>query len=313
MIKDEIFQEIEQRKQRRLYITLVVFILATLAGLEFSGQLEQNPIKLKSEIQETVQLKLSSNDLVILESSAGPSRWVNVQLIGKGKQVSRIKIKSARPYASNFELEIRGERYNLYRVGEAGTEIFEFFNTSHKWGLERSEAELVRLKINNVYIGIYIMEPQLYEQLRDAQGQYFVSLSSDIRLLKRVLYQVETGKRKLLDKHFDTRKMAAYLVFFSLFSYDRPLGFQRLVFRFDPNSQKFVPYLTIGSIVMSLGRQAMTFKSHWEGERGYFRSLNEKNARGLLDRAGEYQYRQLVELLMKETLERFNDKEVNEN
>lgn len=305
MIKDEIFQEMEQRKQRRLYTFLVIFILITLAVLEFSGQLEQNPIKLKTEIEKTVQLKLSSNDLVILESDTGltPAHWVNVQLIGKGKQVSRIKIKSTRPYASNFELEMGGKRYILYRVGELGPEISTFFNTAHNWGLERSAPELVRLKINNVHIGIYIMEPRLYQQLRDAQGQYFIRLNSDIRFLKRILYQVETGKRNLLDKHFDTRKMAAYLVFFSLFSYEKPLDFQRLVFRFDPANQQFVPYLTLGSVVMSLNEQNFTFKPHPEENSVYFQSLNEDNARALLTRAREYRYGQLVEILMEETLE----------
>lgn len=312
MIRNEIFQELEQRKQRRLYILLVVLILATLAALEFLGQLEQNPIKLKSEIEKTIQLKLSSKDLLVLESEAasGPPRWVNVELIGKGKQVTRIKMKSVRPYASNFEIELGGERYNLYRVGEVGTEMLEFFNSAHKWGLESNSPELLRLKINNVHIGIYMMEPELYEQLRDAQGQYYISLGSDIRLLKRILYHVETGKRKLLDKYFDTQKMAAYLVFFSLFSYDRPLDFNRLVFRFDPGSQKFVPFLTMGSIVMSLNEQGKWFKSHadFEGGSAYFERLNEANARALMDRAKEYRYRQLVEILMNEVLKQLNGK-----
>jgi len=324
IVKDEIFFEIEKRSQRTLYLVLVLFVTVSALFLGFIGRFDNNPFKLHRVVSNILELKLSSNDLVSLlnvdESMSG--RWVNVQLIDRDRRSAPVKIRHTSIYSLNFRININDSFFNLYRAVDQGKEIYDFFRTAANWGIDTSDPQLVQLKINNVLIGIYFMEKQIYEQIRDENGSYFVHLDADVLLLNRILYQekaqaaalmgkdvpaeepedtrmtpslaVENNnkKKKLLNKHFDVDKLASYLVFFSLFSYDEVLDFQRLVFRFDPYVKKFMPYLTMESVIFSLQEQNKSFKSFPSDSYAY--KLNQKNFDSLYARAFAYKYGYLV-------------------
>ncbi len=301
MIRDEIFFEIEKTNKRLLYITFGVFICALSLFFLLFGHFEANPFKLKTEIQNVIQLKLSRKDLASLPHTGELDRWIKVQLIESGKQVSRIKMKQVSAHSLDFKLDIDGTLYNLYKIGREGKAIYDFFRTADKWGLETSSPQPVQLKMNNVLIGIYVIEEQIHEQIRDGSGEYFIRLGSDIRLLKKILHQVQLGKSELLTRYFDTSKLASYLVFFSLFSYDEALDFGRLVFRYDAERKKFVPHLTMESVILSLQEQDKEFKPLLAEEVKSLKRLKRETIAGLLSRARYYQYGSLMNIVLGKT------------
>jgi hypothetical protein len=300
MIRDEILLELERKNQKFLYLILLVYILLSCIFLFFAGRFDTNPFKLKKEIKDTIELKLSFNDLASLGRGEDFDRWINVRLIESGRTVSRVKLKHAAAYSFDFQLNIEGTIYDLIRLGPDGVNIHEFFLTASSWGLERSSPRLAQLKINNVPAGIYMMEAHIHEQIRDARGGYFIRLGSDIRLLKKIFHQVGAGRNDKLKKYFDTSKLASYLVFFSLSSSGEVLDFQRLVFRFDPEKKKFLPYLTMESIVSSLKEQGKEFLPATDEDARLFGGLNRANIANLLSRAYKYKYRGLISAVLVE-------------
>jgi hypothetical protein len=298
MIRDEIFFEIEKTNKKLLYITLGVLICALCVFFLLFGHFEANPFRLKSEIQNVIQLKLSRKDLASLPHTGELDRWIKVQLVDTSKRVSRIKMKQVSRHSMDFKLDINGILYNLYKIGQEGKTIYDFFNTAKAWGLETSSPQPVQLKMNNVLIGIYIIEEHIHEQIRDGNGEYFIRLGSDIRLLKKILHQVQLGRSELLTRYFDTSKLASYLVFFSLFSYNEVLDFDRLVFRYDAKKEKFVPYLTMESVILSLQEQDKEFKPLLEKDVKSFKRLKREAIAGLLSRARHYKYTGLIDIVL---------------
>ncbi|NIM13255.1 MAG: hypothetical protein GTO45_14175 [Candidatus Aminicenantes bacterium] len=298
MIRDEIFFEIEKTNKKLLYITLGVLICALCLFFLLFGHFEANPFKLKSEIQNVIQLKLSRKDLASLPHTGELDRWIKVQLIDSSKRVSRIKMKQVSKHSKDFTLDINGTLYNLYKIGQEGKAIYDFFSTADKWGLETSSPQPVQLKMNNVLIGIYVIEEHIHEQIRDGSGEYFIRLGSDIRFLKKIHHQVQLGKSELLTRYFDTSKLASYLVFFSLFSYNEVLDFDRLVFRYDAKKEKFVPYLTMESVILSLNEQSKEFKPFLEEDAYLLKRLNRANIANLLSRARHYKYSSLINIVL---------------
>lgn len=300
IVKDQILLDIERRNQNFLYLILVVFVVISGLFLIFIGRFDNNPFKLRQEIRNVVDLKFSSNDLLALFSEGDLDRWVDVRLLERDGDEYPIKIKRALEYTFDFRLNIDRTLYNLHRVGMEGKAMYDFFSLASQWGLETTTPQLVQLKINNVFIGIYAMEEHIHEQIRDEKGSYFIRLGGDVVLLKRILQEVRfqlnlpNPETRLLDRWFDTQKMAAYLVFFSLFSYDNALDFDRLMFRFDPTVKKFIPYLTLESIILSLNEQGRPFKSPPLDDSGYSRGLNRRNIDALMVRAPFYRYAALM-------------------
>jgi hypothetical protein len=308
IVKDQILLDIERRNQRFLYFILVMFVVISSLFLVFIGRFDTNPIKLQQQVRNTIDLKFSSTDLVALFNNEDLEMWVDVQLIERDRGTYSIKIKREAQYAFDFKINIDNKLYNLHRVGQQGKAIYDFFKTAAHWDLDTTSPELVQLKINNVFIGIYVMEEHIYQQVRDEKGGYFIRLDSDVILLKRILQQVrgqeipdtltQPAKRNLLERYFDTPKLAAYIVFFSLFRYDDVLDFNRLMFRYDPQSKKFLPYLTLESVITSLSEKNLSFKLLPEDNPGFYRRLNRQNIDALLARAPYYQYGALVRTVL---------------
>lgn len=304
IVRDQILLDIERRNQRFLYLILVVFVIISGLFLLFIGRFDTNPFKLRQEIRSIVDLKLSSSDLLALFSEGSLDLWVDVRLIERDGDEYPIKIKRSLEYSFDFLINIDRTLYNLHRVGPEGKAMYDFFSHAPQWGLETTSPQLVQLKINNVFIGSYVMEEHIHEQIRDEKGAYFVRLGSDIILLRRIMQEVRFQLKlanpdtRLLDRWFDTRKMAAYFVFFSLFSYDRVLDFDRLMFRYDPVIKKFIPYLTLESVILSLNEQGRSFKPPPLDDSGFSRRLNRRNIDALLQRAAFYKYDALLKRVL---------------
>jgi hypothetical protein len=298
MFRDEILSQVEKQNQRLLYIVLALFLVVSAVSFVISGRIDANPFKLRTEIPSILQLKLSSNDLATLLDSEYRPRWATVRLVRKNQQPTRVKIRLIETLELSFKVDIDGTVYNLYRIEKDWTELNSQFYNAYHWGLESTTPQLVQLKLNNVLIGIYIMERHVYDQIRAPNGDYFVRLGSDIRLLNKIHYQVRQRKTRLLEKYFDTKKMAAYFVFFSLFCYDEVLDFHRLVFRYDAQGKVFVPYLTMESVIMSLKEQGKEFKVHLEEEDPLFKDLTQKTIRSLYRRSHLYKYEALIKTVL---------------
>ena len=308
-IRDEIL--LEERNKKNRTITLLFFLFFSSVLFRFGGRFDNNPFKLRKEIKNILELKFSSTDLVTLGQADVLDRWINVRLIEKDKKsyAHRVKIKPAAEFTFDFKLNLHGTIYNLHRIGSGGKDIYDFFKTAGAWGLESSSPQLIQLKINNVLVGIYMMEENFYDQVRDEKGGYFIRLNSNTLLLKRILYQVRQSQKEntgpnLLFKYFHTGKLAAYMVFFSLFCYNEALDFDRLVFRYDPEIKKFVPFLTMESIILSLQEQNKTFKIHPKDNPVFFNRLNNENIKSLLSRVHHYKYGALAKVVLRKALKR---------
>lgn len=302
MIKDEIFSRLEKKSQKILYTTLIVVIIVTSVFLLVVGKFDTNPFKLYREIKSVLELKLSPRDLVTLLSPEEMPGWLNVDILSGDVdlQVRTIKIRRASPDNLNLKLNIGGTIYNLNKTGNKGKDIHSFFQKASGWGIQTSSPTLVQLKMNNVFVGIFMMEEHIYEQVRKPNGEYFIRLSTDIRLLNRIHYQVKTGKSKLLKKHFNTSRLASYFVFFSLFSQTRLLEIDRLVFRYDPVQKKYMPYLTMESIISSLNAHNTEFVVPANETSHQFRRLSINNIDNLLNRCRFSKYQKLIEMVLTE-------------
>ncbi|MCP4221125.1 MAG: hypothetical protein GY765_41230 [bacterium] len=234
-------------------VTLTSFLLLAFTFLIIAGKYNKNVFKIKREIRRLIELKLSSDDLVDLNNRTG-NKWINVRLIETNKKKFYIKIRPLATSVSHldFQLNIDGTVYNLFKLNGDREKIYKYFKEVDNWGLDRSSPLVIRLKINGVLIGVYIMEPFVYEQLRDTKGNYFIRLNTDTHRLRTIRYEAEHGITRSLEKYFHARQLATYFIFFSLFNYDRPPDPAPLVLYFDSTKKKHSPYLTMESLIYSL-------------------------------------------------------------
>lgn len=255
-------------------------------------------------VDRLIELKLSSDDLISL-NDRGYKQWINVKLIESGKKNYRIKIRPLPNTVMDFQLNADETIYNLFKLSDRREPVYSLFKQAGAWELRCSSPVPVRLKINAVLIGTYLMEEAVYEQVRDGDNNYFIRLRTDTLRMRKLLYEVEHGHNDTLKKYFDKKEVAAYMVFFSLFSSGTPgspLRLDRLVFRFDQESKTFQPYLTLESILSGKDEDEVLISpgitSRGEGDPPIL--FSRENIEALIKKSRKTRYVHLIDTIFRD-------------
>jgi hypothetical protein len=290
-------------KQLKLVlIAAVVGLLLLYLFLIVNKKYNRNMFGVNQEVQRLIELKLSPDDLIALNNRVSTGeQWINVTWIETGKKNFRVKIRPLHHSVMDFQLNIDETIYNLYKLNNERTSIYNLFRQADTWQLQRSSPLVVQLKMNAVLIGIYLMEEIIYEQVRDDRGNYFVRFNTDTHRLRKIRYEVENGYKGTLKKFFDRKELTAYFVFFSLFSPDTLLPFDHLVFHFEKKKEIYKPYLTMESILSCLEEQGKTFQQSLKNNRDFFSRLNKENIESLIRKSRHTPYARIIDTVLTST------------
>jgi hypothetical protein len=249
------------------------------------------------DLNPLIQLKLSADDLMLLNNRDYPL-WINVDWLESHRREYRIKIRNRENSAADFQLNIEEHVFNLFKSDKERRALYDFYKKADNWNLQRSSPLQIQLKINGVFIGKYLMEEKVYEQVRDEQDSYFIRLSTDTLRLRKMYSEVENGVTDTLTTSFDINRMAACFVFFSLFGPDDP---GRLVFRFDPQTKIFRPYITMESIISGLEQTGKSFREPSGKDKDFFKRLNQESIESFMEKSSRMRmpYARLITAVLK--------------
>lgn len=253
----------------------------------------------QKEVDRVIELKLSPDDLIVLNRRE-TTLWTSVRWLETHNKSLRVKIRPHPGSGLDFQLDIYNTVYNLFELSKSRKAAYNFFQEADSWKLQRSSPHKIQLKINAVPVGIYLMEEVIYEQLRDDKGEYFIHLDTDTHRMRKIRYEVETGYTGTLQHYFKKKELAAYFVFFSLFSPDSPPRLDHLWFRYDSITKKYHPYLTIGSVFEGLDEKGNIFEKPARAKKDFYKKLNKKNAANLLKKSHRSPYVSLVKAVLSE-------------
>jgi len=292
-------EPLEQKNKKLTYILFSVFIVVASIFLYIAEQYEKNPLTIQSKVQNSLDFKLSSQDLVDLNSSIDTKKWVSVKLIASKQKLHSVKIRHKSDSIIDYQLNIDGEVYNLFLYDDSRKYILAFFKTAKNWGLRSTSTQLVKIKVNEILFGIYIMEKKIYEKIKDSRGNYYISLGSNTEKLRSVLYLIPRSNSSLMKKYFIQKKLAAHFIFFSLFCYNETFEFNRLLFYYDAKKKLYQPFLTLDCVLVSLFEQDKKFKLHIGESKYFFSSKNRENTTNLLYRADSYKHGELIKIALQ--------------
>ncbi len=253
--------------------------------------------------RRTVELKLSPDELRLLNNRGNHQVWASVKMVGSGQKSYRLKIRPRRDSVMDFQVNIGETVYNLFKLDKERKPLYKLFKQADNWNLPHSAPTRLRLNINGVFIGNYLMEPYTYEQVRDDGDRYFIRLNTDTHLLRRLRYEIENGLKRTLEKTFDKKELAAYLVFFSLFRPGNPPDPNFMVFQYEPELKRFRPYVTMDGIISSLwkgGKGKKKSAPKQKFPKSFYRGLNRRNIDNLLEKSGQLSYPRLVSTVLTE-------------
>ncbi len=253
-------------------VLLIVTLKSNKTSRRKGGIQDLNPL---------IQLKLSADDLILLNNRDYPL-WISVDWLESHRREYRIKIRNRENSAADFQLNIEEHVFNLFKLDKERKALYDFYKKADNWDLQRSSPLQIQLKINGVFIGKYLMEENVYEQVRDEQDSYFIRLNTDTHRLRKMYSEVENDVTDTLTTTFDINRMAAGFVFFSLFGPDNP---GRLVFRFDPQTKKFRPFITMESIISGLEQTGKSFPEPSGKDKDFFKRLNQRSIESLMEKS----------------------------
>ena len=292
-------EPLEQKNKKLHYIIFAVFIVVATVFLYIAEKYEKNPISIESQVQNSLDFKLSADDIVNLNESFNSKKWVSVKLIESKQKLHSVKLKHKSNSILDLQLCIDGEVYNLYRFENLRKYVFSFFKTAENWGLESTSPQLVKVKFNEILFGIHIMEKKIYEKIKDNRGDYFITLGSNTEKIKTMLYLISKKDGQMVEKYFNKKELAAYLIYFSLFCYNEILNFDRLLFHYNAKNKMLEPFLTLDSILASLFEQDKVFKLHIGEAKNFFTRITRENAANLLARPDDYKYGELIKKVLR--------------
>ncbi|MCP4147954.1 MAG: hypothetical protein GY757_09400 [bacterium] len=299
MIVNELTERLKHFRFK--YTILGLFSILTIVFILFSAadNYIKTPFEIAGNKKRPIELKLSSSDLILLNNRSNYNLWINISLIETNKKKYRIKIRPLKQSIMDFQLNIDDTLFNLYKLDKKRKPVYEFFKQADTWQLERSSPLEIRLKINGVPIGTYLMEPNIYEQLRDEKNDYFIRLSTDTHFMRNVFFEIKKGNTKLVKRYCDINQLAAYFVFFSLFSYDEPLDLDQLVFHFDSRKNKFSPYLTMDTVISSLEKRKQAFVKPQGKKKVFFEKITDESIQNLREKYRQQKYEPLIALIVE--------------
>ena len=298
------FELLEKKNKKLTAVTLVSFLLISAVFLYFAETYEKNPLISDQNIDNILDFKLSKDDLVALSGTHDKDNWINVGLIESQQHIHPVKIKHKIGSTSDFQLYSDGQIYNLFRFEKSRKPIHSLFKQARTWGLGCTHPQLVQLRMNEILVGVYIMEMKVYGKIRDDRGNHFLRLNSNSEELKSCLYLVtqEGIGDRIVSQYFDWQQMAAAFIYFGLFCYNDILDFDLLWLQYRSDKKKYVPFLSIESVISTLETQNKTFKPPPPGEGDAASGLSEKNITDLLNRAHFYKYEDLIKIVLTKKL-----------
>jgi hypothetical protein len=292
-------EPLEQKNKKLNNIIFAVFILVSTVFLYIAEQYEKNPISIESKIQNSLDFKLSADDIVNLNESFNTKKWVSVKLIESKQIFHSVKLKHKSNSILDLQFYCDGDVYNLYRFENSRKYIFSFFKTAENWGLRSTNPQLVKVKLNEILFGVYIMEKKIYEKIKDNRGDYFITLGSNTEKIKTMLYLISQTDGQMVEKYFNKKELAAYFIYFSLFCYNEIFNFDRLLFHYNAKKKMLQPFLTLDSILASLFEQDKVFKFHIGKAKNFFTRITRENTANLLARPDDYKYGELIKKVLR--------------
>lgn len=292
-------EPLEQKNKKLTYIIFIAFIVVAGVFLYIAEQYEKSPLTLERKVKNSLYFKLSAEDIVDLNNSIDTNKWVSVKLITAQQNIISAKLRHKENSIMDYQLYINGEVYNLFHFDDERKYVHDFYKTAKNWGLRSTTTQLVKIKLNEILFGIYIMEKKIYEKIRDSRGNYFISLGSNTIGLKTLLYLIPNVNPNLVEKYFNKKKLAAYFIFFSLFSYNEIFEFDNMLLYYNTRTKMYQPYLTLDSILTSLFEQDISFKLHIGEAKNFFVKMTRENINNLLYRADNYQFGELIKIVLR--------------
>jgi hypothetical protein len=303
-LEEEILGPPQNRKLTML--ALIASIAAAAIFFVLAARFNQSPFLLQKPISRTIPLKLSPDDLLALNQNMNTNVWIGVKWVEAKGQQRKIKLRHLKDSVFDFQMLVGDTIFNLFEFNRQREQLYDLFLKAGTWGIETLPVQLVQLTINEVQVGIYLMEEYVYRQIRDQRGDYYISLGTDSRWMREFHYRVQFNETTMLRRYFELVPLARHLVFFSFFSYRQPLDYRPLLLRYDADLKKFRPVLTITSVVEGLQERNLEFDIRVLNNWNRYSSLTRRIIEDLLQRAGEYRYPRLLKIVLEHVLERMD-------
>jgi len=239
-----------KNNQLFIYSAILLILLFSLIFFTFISTSDQNIFQIERDVRNTISLKLSADDLVALNDINRSQNWINTEFIESDELIFEVKIKS-RYYLGgiDFQLNVDGDVYNLFQFTDNRRRLVEFLEITDSGGMKSSEPEIVKLKINEVLIGIFILERAVYPQIRDHRGDYFQTLDSDTHQMRKLFHEIKTGYAGRLHEVFAVDEFSTYLTFLNLLGIDEDMNLGRMILFYEAGTARFRPFVSIGSLI----------------------------------------------------------------
>lgn len=238
------------KNNRRLIIFLIVLILlSTYLIFAFFIGPDRNIFALQLSYPETLSLRLSPVGLKTLNDSR-TAQWVGAELAERFEVPVPVKIRWRDwKHGLDFEVEHNGFVYHLFQLNERRRKVYDNYRRLEDPGFMLFSNRTVRLKLNEVLIGIYMVENKIYDQVRDAEGNYDLRQENDTHFLRKLRYEVESGRLGKLEQNFDIESLLNFMLFLHRAGFGPENDFSRMILHFDARRKLFVPRLTMESLL----------------------------------------------------------------
>lgn len=238
------------KNNRRLIFSLIVLILLG-AALVFAFLVgpDRNIFALQMAYPEALSLRLSPTELQTLNDSRA-GEWVRAELVDRAEIPIPVQIRSLyRRYGLDFQVELGGYVYHLFQLNDERRPVYNGYRRLEDPGFRVALTRPLRLEINQVMIGIYVAEAKIYDQVRNPEGEYGLRIGSDTHFMRRLRADLAFGRGELLETSFDLESLSRFMIFLYRIGFRPQHDFGRLVIRFDPRRERFIPLLTLESLL----------------------------------------------------------------
>lgn len=205
---------------------------------DMSSNLDDNDIAI-------FNFKLSSDDLKFLNKTEDTDNWRSIDML-QGSKEFKIDIRRGKNEDEEYQIRIDDVVYRIYKINNKTMGKYLFSKSAESARVDGTSPQLVQLHFNEVDMGNFIIEEKIYEQVRDDKNNYFITLSSDTHLMRKLYYDLENGFEEAID-FFNNESLARYMALFDIFSEDKGYGFDKLFFMYKSDTDKLAPYVTMDS------------------------------------------------------------------
>lgn len=284
-----------KNNQLLIYSAILLILLFSLMFFTFISTSDQNIFQIQRDVRNTISLKLSADDLVALNDINRSQDWINTELIESDELIFEVKIKS-RYYLGgiDFQLNMDGDVYDLFQFTDTRRRLVEILEVTDSGGMKSSEPEIVKLKINEVLIGVFILERAVYPQIRDHRGDYFQALDSDTHQMRKLFHDIKIGYADRLYEIFDVDDFVTYLAYLNFLGIDDDMNLGRMILYYEAGAARFRPFVSIGSLIEVLNlNERRIDPSGWKWDENSL-ALDARQVQELLSKTRNSPYSELI-------------------